>query len=197
MASRAMAAASPHLDDAVDKVINGIANTAPQIRTTGGSTQQILMRVTQDFKDFHQDDAEKAILCFVDEYIQVQYTGQNGFKLSNVSKQLQLPDIPKTITRVSGIKVNHVALSDYSKSLNSATLTYRVSVGFDVGKRQEKLYEVDYTLQLNDEYGSAKFLTCENCGAPLKESTGECSFCGTKHIRDTVQNWVITGIQEK
>lgn len=191
-----MAAAAPHLDDAVDKVINGIANTAPQIRTTGGSTQQILSRVTQDFKDFHKDDAEKAILCFILEYLQIQYGKQEKF-VSKVSKQLQLPDIPKTATKVSRIKINHVALSDYSKSLNSATLTYRVSVGFDTDARQEKLYEVDYTLQLNDEYGSAKFLTCENCGAPLKESTGECSFCGTKHIRDTVQNWVITGIQEK
>ena len=104
-----MAAASPHLDDAVDKVINGIANTAPQIRTTGGSTQQILMRVTQDFKDFHKDDAEKAILCFVDEYIQVQYAGQNGFKLSNVSKQLQLPDMPKTITKISVEKARCVS----------------------------------------------------------------------------------------
>ena len=91
-----------------------------------------------------------------------------------------------------------MSIADYQKSLNSATLRYRVSVGFDLDERRnEKLYEVEYTLQLRDEYGEQKFLTCQNCGAPLEEASGQCKYCGMKHLRDTISNWVVTDYKEK
>ena len=52
-------------------------------------------------------------------------------------------------------------------------------------------------LQLRDDFGAKTFLECQNCGAPLEESNGECKYCGMKHLRDTISNWVVTDVKQK
>ena len=198
VADKAMEALEPHIENVVGDVIDAVANQGPAVRTTGGATAVMLEKIQADFHDFHESDAAAAIQTFIMEYLAIKYEGQQGFKTANVSEKIQLNLGPKTMSRVADIRVNQIAISDYKKSLNSATITYRVSTGFTMGgSRREKLYEVLYTLQLRDEYEASKFLRCTVCDAPLEATSGECKYCGTKHIRDTIENWVVTGVVEK
>lgn len=192
-------ALTPHIEDAAEGIMNAVFNSAPSIKSTGGATSVYLTKIRSDFKDFHSDDADADIQTFLFELIQIQYEGKQDFEKAKVSEKV-LMNVEKR--RCSGtllnIKINNIAISDYHKSLNSATITYRVSMGFDVDARRcEKLYEIEYTLQLRDEFGEKVFLECKNCGAPLEEESGECTYCGMKHIRDTISNWVVTSYKEK
>lgn len=197
VAREAVKALTPHVQDAVSGVVEAVMDNAPSIRSTGGGTSVYLTKVKSDFKDFHAEDADNAIQTAVIEFIQLQYGVIDGFDKANVSKEFTVVgDIKKA--SLSNMKINSMSIGDYQKSLNSATIKYRVSIGFDVnGARQEKLYEMEYTLQLRDEYGEQKFLECQNCGAPLEEASGECKYCGMKHLRDTIESWVVTNIKEK
>ena len=190
-------ALTPHIQDAVSGIVDAAMNNAPSIRSTGGGTSVYLTRVKSDFKDFHAEDADNAIQTIIIEFIQLKYGVIDDFQKGKVAKEfIVIDDIQKA--KLSNIKINGISIGDYQKSLNSAAIKYRVSVGFDIdNNRQEKLYEVEYTLQLRDEYGEQKYLECQNCGAPLEESSGECSYCGMKHLRDTIENWIVTNIKEK
>lgn len=198
VANKAVEVLSPHVDDIVEGVLDAALNKAPDIRTTGGATTMNMEKIKADFHDFHESDANAAISTFIQEFLAIKYAGQGDFEKANVSEKIKLNLGPKSMSRISNIKINQIAISDYAKSLNSATITYRVSVGFDMGgSRREKLYEVLYTLQLRDEYEESKFLKCSVCDASLESTNGECKYCGTKHIRDTIENWVVTGVKEK
>lgn len=196
--NKAIEVLSPHVDDIVEGVLDAALNKSPDVRTTGGATTVMMEKIKADFHDFHQTDADAAITTFVQEYLAIKYAGQENFEKANVSEKIKLNVGPKSMSRIGNIRINQIAISNYVKSLNSATITYRVSVGFDMGgTRREKLYEVLYTLQLRDKYGEKQFLQCDVCGAPLTETSGECKYCGTKHLRDTIENWFITDIKEK
>lgn len=198
VANKAIEVLAPHVDNIVEGVLDAVVNTAPAVKSTGGATQSILAKIQTDFHDFHSSDAQLAIQTFILEYLDVKYQNKSQFEQSNVADDLMMRIGPKATSRLSDIKINQIAISDYKKSLHSATITYRVSIGFNLGgNRREKLYEVLYTLRLRDEYGSKQFLRCEVCDAPLTETSGECKYCGTKHIRDTVENWLITNVIEK
>lgn len=198
LAKKTMDALSPYVDEFVDEIFDSVVNGAPNIRSTGGATQSCLDKIQNDFHDFHYEDANSSIQTFIVEYLQIKYAGKKEFEKSNISPKILIDVGDKGITRLSNVKINQIAIADYIKSQNSATILYRVSVGFDAfGERKEKLYEVEYTLQLRDEFGEQKFLKCDNCGAPLNESSGECEYCGMKHIRDTIESWFIIGIKER
>lgn len=191
-------ALSPHVDSLVEGAVNAIVNSGPAVRSTGGGTSVYLTKVQSDFKDFHAEDADNAIQTFMLEYLQIIYGQMEKFEKSNVSEKVTFNFGTITKKTLTDIKINQMSIADYIKSLNSATLKYRVSIGFNVnGSREERLYELEYTLQLRDEYGAQTFLECQHCGAPLEESSGECKYCGTKHLRDTTDSWVITNITQK
>lgn len=188
---------SPYVEDAVSGAIDGIMNSGPAVRSTGGATATLLKQIQSDFNDFHPDDADADIQTFVLELLQIRFCGKEKFEKAKVSEKIEL-NINRMPSKISDVKINQIAISNYVKTQNSATITYRISVGYNQGgTRREKLYEVDYTLQLRDEFGGMQFLECAVCGAPLEENTGYCKYCGTKHIRDTISNWVVTGFTEK
>lgn len=191
-------ALTPHIENAAEGIMNAMFNSDPSVRSTGGATSVCLTRVRSDFKDFHSEDADTDIQTFILELLQIKYCGKSEFEKASVSEKVAFNIERNENKSISNVKINNMAVADYQKSLNSATLKYRVSVGFDVdGLRKEKLYEVEYTLQLRDDFGEKTFLECQNCGAPLEEESGECKYCGMKHLRDTISNWVVTDYREK
>ena len=198
VAREAAKALTPHIEDAAEGIVNALFNSAPSIKSTGGATSVYLAQIKLDFHDFHAEDADTDIQTFILELLQLQYEGQQEFEKAKVSDKVVFNLGNKTLASLSNIKINNIAICDYQKSLNSATIRYSASVGFDLSERRyEKLYEIEYTLQLRDEFGEKAFLECQNCGAPLEEAVGECKYCGMKHIRDTISNWVITDCKEK
>lgn len=196
VARKATEVITPHLEDAVEEIFDSIVNEVPSIRSTGGATKMYLEQIQEDFKDFHAEDAKADIQTFILEMLNIKYGIQENFDKAKVSEKVEF-NIHRVIGKLQNIKINNIAIYNYKKTLNSATIIYRVSVGYDYGgTRREKLYEVEYTLQLRDEYGAQLFLECKNCGAPLEESTGICKYCGMKHLRDTIENWVVTNFKE-
>jgi ribosomal protein L40E len=191
-------ALAPHIQDAAEDLMDSIFNAPPQVRSAGGGTSVYMTRVKQDFNDFHAEDADTDIQTFILELLQIKYCGKEGFEKAKVSDKVAFNLGDKTTANLSAIKINSMSVADYQKSLNSATIRYRVSIGFNVnGVREEKLYEVEYTLQLRNEFEAQTFLACQNCGAVLPESNGVCRYCGMKHIRDTITHWVIMDYKEK
>lgn len=189
---------TPYAKDLATGIFEAAMDNTPKVRSTGGATSAYLERVLHDFKDFHAEDADTDVKTFIIEFLQIKYGRKQNFEKAKVSERVLIHIGDKTTSSLSNIKINQIAISGYQKSLNSATLRYRVSAGYNQnGMRKEKLYEVEYTLQLRNEYDASAFLKCENCGAPLKESDGVCPYCGMKHIRDTISNWVVTDVVEK
>lgn len=187
----------PYAREITQGIVEAIKDDTPSVRTTGGATSVYLAKVQQDFKDFHREDANTDVQTFVLEFLQIKYNGQADFEKAKVSDRVIIPIGDKISATLTNIKINNMAIGDYQKSLNSATLKYRVSVGFNInGERKEKLYEIEYTLQLRNEYDSMALLQCKSCGAPIRESDGICPYCGTKHLRDTIENWVVTDVKE-
>lgn len=189
---------APYAKEIASGLVEAAMDNTPKARSTGGATSVYLAQVQRDFQDFHAEDADTDVKTFMLEYLQIKYGSQERFDKARISEKVMIDVGDKFPGQLTEIKVNQIAISDYKKSLNSATLRYRVSIGFTLdGVRKEKLYEVEYTLRLRDEYDSAAYLMCKNCSAPLKESDGVCPYCGTKHVRDTISNWVVADVIEK
>lgn len=175
----------------------GFDDIAPEVKSIGGATSTLLPKIQRDFPDFHNPDAEEAIKTFVIEYLNIKYGSQQGFIKSKTDKNINYNIQKTTSSTVSNITFNRIAIYDYKKSNDYATITYKVSVGFDRnGKRIETRYELDYTLQLKDDGIHTKTMTCNNCGGPLSTIDTVCPFCDVKIIKDTIMNWMVMKITE-
>ena len=169
----------------------------PAPRSTGGMTSLLLPKIQKDFPDFHPEDADTDIETFLLEYLHIRYAGQSGFRKARISKRVALNLEKEPKGSLKNIQFHNTAVYHYQKTRNSATIRYRCSAGFDLnGERQEKLYEIEYTLQLRDECAEAAYLKCSNCGAPLTEEDEICPYCGIRFVRDTIVHWVVTGVKE-
>ena len=174
-----------------------LGDLPPEKKSIGGATSTLLPQIEKDFPDFHNPDAEEAIKTFIIEYINIKHGTQQSFQKSKIDKNINY-NIQKTASStISNIIFNRIAIYDYKKTNDYATITYKVSVGFDRnGKRIETRYELDYTLQLKEDEIHTKTMTCDNCGGPLSTIDTVCPFCSVKIIKDTIMNWVVMRIIE-
>ena len=193
--------------NSVKRTINDVSNLARIVsdvaeeeqaapKSVGGATSIYLKKILADFPAFHNQDAEAAIRTFVIEYLNVKYGQKSNFEKSNVNKNIVLNINKENKQTVSNIKFNGIAIYNYDKTVDYATITYRCSFGYDLnGRRQEVRYDIDYTLQLFDNSIAQKAMKCTNCGGTLSTKDGnECPYCGTKVIMDTIMNWYITEV---
>ena len=170
------------------------ASDIPEPKSVGGATNLYLKKITKDFPSFHNPDAEAAIRSFIIEYLDIKYGKSSRFKKSKVNKNI-LFNINKIKGQsVSNLTFNGIAIYNYEKSIDYATIVYRCSFGYDLnGQRREVRYDIDYTLQLFDNGIAQKAMTCSNCGGVLSINDNvECPYCGSKIIMDTIMNWYIT-----
>ena len=155
-------AIAPHLEDLTEKAIQSIVDAPPKVKSTGGSTQLYLKNIQKDFEDFHQEDAESAIEVAIFEYLKIQHGETQSFEKAMISNRINFNIVQKYQGPMIDYKMNQIAICGYTKSTSSATIKYRVSVGFGEGKsRKEKLYDVEYTSQLIDEFDGLSFLKCK------------------------------------
>jgi rubrerythrin len=167
-------------------------------KADGGATKMFLEQIEKDIKDFHAPDAENAIKTFIIEFLNIQYSNQNKFEKSKTNDNILLNINKQPKASITNIVFNGTAIYNYKKTRDYKTITYRVSVGYDVnGKRIETRYEIDYTLQLLDNKIATKSLKCPNCGGEYKSiNDSTCPFCGVGIIKDTIMNWFVTEIIE-
>lgn len=168
----------------------------PEIKSVGGATNVFLPAIQRDFPDFHNSSAESDIRTFVSEYINIAYGKLKDFRMSSISSVVELKPNKVKEGAVTNITFNKIAIYDYKKTKEYATIKYRVSVGFDVdGKRTETRYEVSYTYQLEVDSIATAQVKCTICGAPIEDlSTGKCPYCGAAFIKDTIMSWDVTSI---
>lgn len=180
------------------KAIQEAQNEGPQVKSIGGSTKMYLDRIHKDFPDFHSPDAENAVKTFVNEYINIKYGTQKDFVKSKIDGNVLIDTSKESSASISNIIINAIAIYDYTKTRDYATVTYKVSVGYDKnGSRVETRYEVNYTLQLYKDDIAMASMVCPNCGGTY-DSTADavCPYCDAPIIKDTVMTWVVTAIKE-
>ena len=169
---------------------------APEPKTVFGATSIYLPQVVRDFPDFHNSDAIAAVKTLVYEFLSIRYEGKSYFTQSIVSDGLIAMIDRVAGHTVSGEAVHKVAISNYVKTRECATITYQASVGYQLdGERVEERYAVEYTMSLRDEYGEKKALVCPRCGgAYTSTSQTTCAYCGAGIVRDTIKSWRFTSI---
>ena len=165
-------------------------------KTVFGATSIYLPLVRRDFPDFHNSDAVAAVKTLVCEFLAIRYEGRQSFEKSIVSEGLIAMIDRQPGHTVNDESVHQVAMSNYVKSLECATITYQASVGYLLdGNRVEERYAVEYTMSLRDEYGEKKALICPRCGGAYTSTSQKyCAFCGSGIVRDTVKSWRFTSI---
>ena len=180
------------------KLANQIQEEEPDVKSVGGMTSIYLKQIQKDYPDYHNNDAEDSVKTFLNEYLRIKYSGESGYKQAKIGERVDIymDKLPKG--SLSNIRHNGIAIYDYKKAREYATVTYRVSVGFNYnGKRIETRYEVDYTIQLRNSEVASVNLKCPNCGGPYSSMNDtECPYCGAGIIRDTLMSWYITDAKE-
>ena len=173
----------------------------PQQKSVSGATSFYLGKIIKDFPDFHNADAETAIENFLFEFLQIKYQNKSDFANSKVDKGLISRIVSEKQSgnyKIDNIKYNKISISNYIKNDDVATITYQVSIGFNLnGERQEKRFTIEYTLRLIEDNIASNAYICPNCGATI-ENTSEtkCPYCDCKLTRNTVFNWLFTSITE-
>lgn len=187
-------------------------NVAPAQKTIGGATEMFLGKILKDFPEYHNSDAENDVKAVISDYIQISH-GQKSTFATNSVNELVARSVPRRENgNIMNLKVHKIAIYNYQKTLDYATVTYRCSVGYKLNSRQiETRFEVSYTFQIKEQGIATKNVICNTCGAPLDNfynkhtnpnihtktrADGVCPYCGTKIIRDTIMNWLVSGINE-
>ena len=185
-------------------------DTTPQQKTVGGATSVILPKIVADFPHFHNPDAQSDVEVVIKDYLMIIHGEKEDFAENTVNKNA-IGTIPKSEKgKISNINFHKTTIYNYQKTLDYATISYRVSVGYKLNSKQiETRFEVYYTLQIKEDGIATKNIICNNCGATLDnfynnstsaytetKNDGICPYCGSKIIRDTIMSWLVTGIKE-
>lgn len=183
----------------IPDIISGIkeAQEIPEIKSVGGMTSIYLKKISSDFPDFHSPDAEDDIKTFIVEYLNIVYRNQEGFVKSGINNNLIINLNKRDKSVINNIKFNGISIYGYTKTLDYATITYRVSVGYntDSGRKEER-YELKYTYRLKENNLDTKSMRCSNCGGSLETAVdGVCPYCGTVFVKDTIMNWIVSDIR--
>ena len=172
-------------------------NTEP--KSVSGATEIYLKQIKNDFPDFIETEAESAINVFVHEYLNIIYHQIVRFDNANIDDRLlDYLNISDCCVEPKNIVINQISIASYKKSDEYATITYNVSVGYNIkNTRIETRYTINYTFKILDEYKFSEALTCVNCGGNLEStSTMVCPYCDTKIIRDTIMSWKFSSIKK-
>ena len=182
--------------------INALSNMEaenPEPKSVGGATDIYLRQIKSDFPDFSETDAESAINVFIHEYLNIVYHQTTRFDNANIDDRLlDYLNINNFSAEPVRVIINQISIASYKKSDEYATITYNVSVGYNIkNTRIETRYKINYTFKILDEYKFSEALTCANCGGSLEStSTMVCPYCDTKIIRDTIMSWKFSSIKE-
>lgn len=179
----------------------------PQEKTVGGATNLFLPKIISDFPTFHNPDAENDIKSVTKNYLEIIHGQKNSFQTNTVNKNTMSNVIKKENGTISNVNIHRISIYNYQKTLDYATITYRLSVGYQLNNKQiETRYEIQYTLQIKEQGVVSKALLCDNCGASLEDfstyskenplTKGICPYCNTKIIRDTIMSWMVSDIKE-
>ena len=129
-------------------------------------------------------------------YLYYRYGNAKKFESSLVHSKL-FADLKKESNGIiTNLRFNGIAIYNYEKEDEFATITYKCSVGFDLdGRRNETRWVIKYSNRLRDPDDAILAMKCPNCGAPLGNTRGDaCPYCGAKLTRDTTMAWQVIKI---
>ena len=173
------------------------ARDEPEVKSIGGYTSMYLSKIQKDFPNYHNDTVENTIEEFIKEYLDVIYGRKSEFS-SNVSDRLKGKISKEKSGSVSNVKFNGIAIYNYTKTGDYASVLYRISVGYNENStRIETRYEVEYSYGLSKGASGIEGLVCPNCGGTYDSiSDTKCPYCGALVNKDTYMNWLVTNIKE-
>lgn len=180
----------------LSEVFKDAAET-PDVKSISGATNLYLNKIMKDFPQFHNADAENEVASFIKDFVNIKFGKEITFK-NTENTRMQFNIQKEKNGTISNLKINKIAISNYVKTREYATIIYQVSVGYDFNQtRIETRYIVEYTYQIQNNEIASVSMTCPNCGAAI-ESTHEtkCSYCDAAIVTDTIFNWYITNIKE-
>lgn len=174
------------------------AENNPDPRTVFGATSIYLPKILKDHPDYDNNEVISAIRVFFKEYFMVKYREADDFTESNVDRlivnMINRSDLPKG---VSEVVVHNTAISMYSKSTESATVTYQVAVGYRLdGKPVEERYKLEYSMKLKYDTEEKVSLICDRCGGPIESlAVRVCPYCGTGIAKTTRFAWKFRSVE--
>ena len=172
------------------------ARAIPEVKSVGGMTSMFLEKIKKDFPNYHNSEIENIIEKAVQEYIEISYGMKESFN-KNVSNRIKVSKNGISGS-VSNVTHNGIAIYNYKKAVDYATVVYRCSVGYDLnGNRVETRFEVDYSYELATEQNENMGLFCPICGGRYDSiHDTKCPYCGALVVKDTYMNWFVTNIKE-
>lgn len=182
----------------LSKVAKEIASEPAQ-KSVAGATNLYLPQITKDFADFHNAEAVSAIQLFMNEYLDIKYGEKRLFENSNIE-----PGLEMTINKLGlknetiNVDIHKVAITNYIKTNEYATITYQVAIGYNVkSQRKEEKYQIEYTMKLSENGIADKALRCDICGATIDSAGIEvCPYCDARILRDTRMSWRFTAVKQ-
>ena len=182
----------------LSQVAREINEEQPTVKSVGGGTKMFMERISKDFPEFHETEASTEVESFIKKLIMIEHGQASLSSASEFNSRQNITYKTKEQGNVSNIKINRTAIYNYYKSAEYATITYRVSVGYDFNSRRvETRYEVEYTLRLKENEIAGKYMRCGVCGGNYDSTgNGTCPYCGAAVIKDTAFHWDITKATE-
>ena len=193
-----------------EDVIQGLKNIEQDSRNTAlsisGGTSIYLPRIQSDFPEYHRSTMEEKIKQFIISYYNCLEKKSISY-LDNIEVSAsvrdeiasQISDLKESNSqfRCDNIKVHAVSIVEYRKTKEFATVKYQISFEYlgNTGKVQAK-YEVDVTYLFEDIDIDSFSLRCEHCGAPLKDESSICEYCGSIIVRNIVKVWVVSNFKK-
>jgi rRNA maturation endonuclease Nob1 len=188
-------------------ILKGFQNMEKDVQQTplsvSGGTGIYLSRILKDFPDFHRQALEEKVKQFMTQYYNCLEKGS--------IKELRQTDITYAVSdairseiddlednlNIDQIKFHKIAIFNYEKSEELATVRYQISSEYFDGTRTHQLkHEVDVSYLFRDMDQKSFALQCANCGAPLKRENRTCEYCGVPVVRNIERVWRISHYKE-
>lgn len=171
----------------------------PEVKSVSDLTRIYLPKITKDFADFHNTEAVAAVKMFIKEYLDIKYQNKHSFINSNVQPGLETTvNVEPEKSSVNDVLIHKIAIKDYIKTNEYATIFYQASAGYTVnGDKKEERYKIEYTMKLKENGIAEKIMKCDNCGASIDSAEHEtCPYCDVRIIRDTRMSWKFTSVTD-
>ncbi len=198
---------------AIENVKNLEKENYAQEKSIGGITELLLPKITRDFKDFNKD----VLFGKVKEDIVTILNAFSNNDKAKIAKDQDLILMREYLEEVIDEKKEHeieevyqdidvgkTAIQGYAKQNGTAsiTLSSNVSYYYKTNDKNRKTYDdVKKSVRIDTEYvyvyDETKWsenrthfsLHCPNCGAPLKDLSGNCAYCTANYEPINLRAW--------
>jgi len=206
------------LKEGVKEFSNAKENEYSRVKSIGGITNLVVPNIQKDFNDFNVNNffnkIENDLSCYLSSISKLnkdKIHGDKDFilireKVENMIDDMIENDIKETYKQ---IKFNKHAIKSYKKENGAATISTSTSLSYyyntnkDVkhytNLKKEARIDCEYVYVYDEDKFNEKHehfgLHCPNCGAPLRDLSGNCLYCKIKLEPINLRAWKVSNIK--